>query len=84
MAKSQTLSLGAEWGLATRDYSLQTVCAKIMPSRMIAAERHSVQNLYLFAITLLQVLTYFALVAELLPFFVMLHTIFIENFLFYP
>jgi len=66
-----------------RSISLQSVCAKITSSRMISVEHRSVQKLYSSAITLLKFLTYFLLVAGLLPFFwCHIHTVFIEDFLF--
>ena len=50
--------------------SLQSACAKIKSSRMITVEHHFVQKLHSSAITLLllQILTYFSLVAGLLLF----------------
>ena len=53
-----------------RSISLQSVCAKIMSSRTIAVERHSLQKLHLYAIALLQIFDFFSLVAGLLPVFV--------------
>jgi len=60
--------------------SLQSV--KITSSWMIAVERRSVQKLYSFAITLLQIFDLFFTGSQVATVFVMSHTVFIEDILF--
>jgi len=62
-------------------HPFQSVCAKTKSSRTIAVEYCSAQKVHSSDIALLQILTYFLLVTELLPFLWRhIHILFTENF----